>query len=411
MIGYYFFRWLVGATIWLCSFTALAHSTSRELYEDAVRAIETNQLDEAVAQLEAVLVQQPEHAGAWLDLALVLCQQGDAMRAERLFQHIEMNFSPPPVLRELISKYRESGCQRPRAAMKWRLAAQTGYDNNVNMGARQSSIQVGSGENAINLELHRDYLPHADHFSGVEFDLNYPIESSGDSFSFYAQNRSYHRLHEYSSNIAAIGYVRTANIARWEIQGGGVIGYLSLGGKTYQTSAGVQWLIQAPSLLPDKNFTLSWAGDATRFAFPSQSSYNMMRGDSHVIASWQPAAQMLWKGKLGIILDQTLGNRPGGNRTGWSWQTEIYYKPHPAWQVEANFRRQRLHDSQPYLPGLFDQVRNQRQQQIMLAVSWSLNKAHRLRAEWRALNNNDNIALYRYRGQSYSLNWIWEGQH
>jgi hypothetical protein len=70
-----------------------------------------------------------------------------------------------------------------------------------------------------------------------------------------------------------------------------------------------------------------------------------------------------------------------------------------------------LHDSQPYLPGLFDQVRNQRQQQIMLAVSWSLNKAHRLRAEWRALNNNDNIALYRYRGQSYSLNWIWEGQH
>ena len=76
----------------------------QDLYRDALRSIAEGRRDDATDALERVIAQEPLHAGAWLDLALVRCDLGNMAEAERLFQAIEQRFAPPPEIRELIAR-------------------------------------------------------------------------------------------------------------------------------------------------------------------------------------------------------------------------------------------------------------------------------------------------------------------
>ena len=89
--------------------------------------------------------QEPEHAGAWLDLAILQCKLGYAQEAERLFAEIEARFQPPPGIREIIARLRAQGCAGWQPVKRLSLMVGRGISDNVNQGASTPNFTIGGG--------------------------------------------------------------------------------------------------------------------------------------------------------------------------------------------------------------------------------------------------------------------------
>ncbi len=76
-----------------------------------MQSLAEGRLDETRELLQQVLRLQPNHAGAWMDMAVLQCNTGYAADAEALFDAIENRFAPPPALLEVIRQLRDRGCK------------------------------------------------------------------------------------------------------------------------------------------------------------------------------------------------------------------------------------------------------------------------------------------------------------
>jgi hypothetical protein len=69
--------------------------------------------------LKRVIEQEPRHAGAWLDLALIQCAWA-TRRGRTPVRHHRERFAPPRGIQELIATEPRGGCQRLAAGQQWR---------------------------------------------------------------------------------------------------------------------------------------------------------------------------------------------------------------------------------------------------------------------------------------------------
>ena len=125
--------WLLGLLM-LLPFPAWADTDAPAAnpYLEAMQPLIEGRFEEASEALHRLVAQEPEHAGAWLDLAILQCRLGNAEEAEILFQAIEVRFDPPPGIREIIALQRAKGCQAPAPRWEGRLRLSRGSDDNVN---------------------------------------------------------------------------------------------------------------------------------------------------------------------------------------------------------------------------------------------------------------------------------------
>ena len=113
----------------LLSLPAVANTAAEEqdLYLNAMRLMNEGRHAAAREALEQLIMVEPQHAGAWLDLAITQCALGQALAAERLFREIEVRFAPSAGILEVINNHRRQGC-RPWEAKSYRaLGITRGY--------------------------------------------------------------------------------------------------------------------------------------------------------------------------------------------------------------------------------------------------------------------------------------------
>ena len=58
----------------------------KNLYQVAMELMAEGRYDEMRVVLEELVSTEPEHAGAWLDIAMLYCSMGNAEKAEALFE-------------------------------------------------------------------------------------------------------------------------------------------------------------------------------------------------------------------------------------------------------------------------------------------------------------------------------------
>ena len=136
-------------------------------YSEAMLAISQGRLNDAQALLTTLVRDQPRHAGAWLDLAMLYCASAKADEAERLFQEIEQDFQPPPAIREVIARQRLAGCHGWQAKRDVTVRLSRGAESNANQGASNPIFSFGSGLSQVDLTLLPAYLPQADRYSNL----------------------------------------------------------------------------------------------------------------------------------------------------------------------------------------------------------------------------------------------------
>lgn len=386
---------------------AAAPTPEEQLYQQALQSLAEGRKSDASAQMSRLIDMVPQHAGAWLDLALIQCSLGQGDEAERLFANVETRFNPRREILELIAEARDTGCVSWTPASSATISVTRGVDDNVNQGASNSSFIVEGPDGTVELPLLEDFLPKRDQYSQVTADYVRDLNANGTLGFLQFQGRRYDQLRDYDT-AALYGGVETPwRLKDWLLRTTGSIGASGMGGHLYQRQAQAQLRVTPPLPLPPRT-QLHLIGAVTRNDYATLDAFdaNLFEGRvlvSHHTGSFSASAS------AGLLSDRALADRPGGNRHGNYLSLSV--RQPIAWGVTAElaFTRQTWDSASPYSPELLiNQVRAQRTQVARASLSYRIGKQQSVVLEARAVRNRENISIFQYNNRQVQLSWQWQ---
>lgn len=411
---------LLGAASTHATAAEVVLAQHEDLYLEAMRAISEGRRQDASIALSRMVVLEPQHAGAWLDLAIIQCELGHAAEAERLFEAILTRFAPPAEIREVIATSRTRGCSGQRPSRKLSILVGRGADSNVNQGASSPTFTFGAGSSAVEAQLLPDYLPRRDQFSVLQADYSGELATggvaSGTSGSLQFQARINDRLKQYDAAALVLGLEQAANVGPFGLRGIGSLGVLVLGGKLYQTQALLQaritpdWSVLFPGgwTWPE-NLQLTLVPGVTHIAYPALTNYDANSTELRAQVTWRlPSAEI--NASVGHLMDFATAARPGGDRRGLSTTVRASSRIAGNLFGELGWSRQTWQSTAAYSPGLIDTLRHQDTQILRGTLIFPIKKHQSLQLEVRGVNNRENISIFQYRSQQVQLSWQWQNQ-
>ena len=374
------------------------------LYQEALEALGEGRRSDASQALERLIGQEPDHAGAWLDLALIQCGLGNGDEAERMFAVIETRFNPSREILELIAETREAGFRPWTPGSALSLTVGRGVDQNVNQGASTSALVLEGG--AIVLPLLPDFLPRHDQYSVVGIDYVRDMTPNGSIGFAQLQARHNDRIRAYDSNSLVAGIDVPWRYKRWALHTVGSLGAVTLGGKYYQRQAQFQGRVVPPLPLPN-TMQFSVLGSATRTEYLTlknfdSSTYELRGLLTYRKNSWYASAS------LGYQDDHSGSARPGGDRDGWYGNLTLRRALMGPLTGELNYLRQTWDSTTVYSPQVIDVIRQQSTQVLRGTLIWPFGKSQSLQLEGRVIRNRENISIFQYNNKQLQLSWQWQ---
>ncbi|MGJ7914364.1 tetratricopeptide repeat protein [Massilia sp. LXY-6] len=384
---------------------ATLEGAQQALYKEALLALAEGRRTDASRALRRLIEQEPRHAGAWLDLALIQCGLGNADEAERLFATVETRFNPSREILELISQTREDGCHpwTPNSALS--ISFGRGIDHNVNQGASTSTLKLGDG--SFDLPLLDEFLPKKDGYTATGLEYLRDVTPNGTIGFAQLQSRRNDSLHQYDSSSAFGGIESPWRFGSWALRSTLVAGMVSLGGHIYQRQAQGQLRVAPPLSLPNNTLFNLMAGytwtDYRRLANFDARTVELRPELSHRRGSLFASAS------LGLLSDHGNAQRPGGNRHGQLLSLLMRSPLAAGLTGELGYTRQTWRSVRPYAPELLiSQVRDQATQLLRATLIYSFNKNQSLLFEARAVRNQENIDIFQYNNRQFQLSWRWQ---
>ncbi len=379
----------------------------QDLYMDAMHSIAEGRPDEASDALTRMIEQEPQHAGAWLDLAIIQCELGHATEAERLFQIIEERFAPPPGIREVIAAHRAKGCKGWEARSQWSLALGRGVDSNVNQGASSPTFSIGSGNSRIDLQLLPEYLPQHDQYTLLAAEYSRDLDKSGSVGFVQLRSRVNDSLTRYNTTSLRFGLEHPWRIGDWGLRTTGALGLLTLGNQLYQKQGQLQLRVAPPLALPE-HFRFNVLTGLTRVQYDTLANYDSNTIEGGGVLMYQDGKSRV-EASAGYLTDRGAASRLGGNRSGWYAGIQGSRRLGHDMTGELGWSQQHWLSTTPYSPGLIDQIRRQDTQLLRAALIVPIKPQHSLQIELRQVRNNENISIFQYNSQLLQVSWQWVG--
>ncbi len=396
---------LVAALLTSTAAGATTPDEERDLYLDAMRLMSQGHQEQASAALERLIAVEPQHAGAWLDLAISQCALGHAADAERLFREIEVRFAPNAGILEVINGHRRNGC-RPWEPKRYRsFGLARGHDSNVNQGASDPVFATGTGADRIEHVLTDDYLPHADSYTQASFDYSRELNAGGSVALAQVRVRHHDSLASQDTNALLVGIEQPLRLGGWDARAVATVGTVSLDGRLYQRQGQLQGRVTPKLGLPD-SLELALAGSVGHIAYLRRSNFDANTGEASVLFNYTSARTRI-QSAAGALIDRGDAARLGGNRHGWYSSMQWQHAIGARYLSELGWTRQDWRGQLAYSPGLIDAVRLQSTRQWRAALSMNVSEHQVLQLEWRHVQNKENISLFQYNSQALQLNWRW----
>ena len=380
-------------------------------YRNALRLLSEGSYDEARQAIEVVIARQPEHAGALLDLAILQCGMGFVAEAEALFEQIEERFDPPVAIRDLIQRIRAQGCKRQeqeqRNGARLRLRLGRGHDSNANQGARDPYFSLMIDDGVIPLMLAPEFHPRSDSFTQIGLEAGTTLPDSGTLLYGNLHARKYDRISGYDLATGVLGAEKPWSLGEWEGRWGGSLGSTWLGGRLYQKQINAY----AQVLPPWPNLPAGWRfsvlGDWSRVWYPTLRRFDADLLRAQTLLTFQ-GRDTMFLGSLGVTRDNGEAGRPGGDRKGWTSSLIMRQRLGEQLFGELSWSHQRWRGERTYLPGLFNERRQQRATLWRAVAAYAVAPRQVLTLEYRFLDNKENISLFGYRSRQIMLNWQYD---
>jgi hypothetical protein len=378
-----------------------------DLYLQAMRALSEGHADQATDLLMRFLEKEPQHAGAWLDLAISQCELGHGVEAERLFTEIEQRFSPPQGIMEVIVGYRTRGCIPFKGTQRrMSFSVSRGYDSNANQGASSPYFSTGSGDNYTEWTLTPEYLPKPDRFVQATLDYSQNLNDKGLMAFAQVRTRRHEDVHSQDTNALLLGLEQQWQVGDWRGRATAAFSAMQLDHQYYQRQEQVQLRATPPVTLPEK---LDWSLTAglSHVTYPTRSNYDGSTLETGTALTWRRRGFQAY-GSVGVQADHGQSGRLGGNRDGWYNNLLLYSIIDDRFSGQAGWTRQVWRSSKIYSPGLIDLVRHQDTRQLSASVTMETGANHSLQLEWRGVRNQENISLFQYNSRTVQLTWRWD---
>lgn len=338
-----------------------------------------------------------EQAGIWLDIATHYCEQGQIEEAKGILNIIELEFSPPPGIMQVILYLKNGGCIEKRSA-KFKLTGHTGWINNVNQGPSTNFITLGY--NQLQLELSPNMRPKQDHFLGIEAEwlINQSLDRSWQ-WSALAYTRQYQQEHNYNQQLLGTQINKNFRWFDWSGQWQSGFSSSQLGNQHFQDSI-------YTSLLAQKN---NWFFETitTLQRFTKYSQYNSEQIIQRIGYIWTLRPDWQIRTRAQYTLDHASQNRPGGNRQGFGTELTNSYLIHEQLKWETSLRHDQSRSSTAYSPGLFNQTRHQRWTELRTGFLYILNNQESLQAQIIHHDVKDQVPILAFRQTSFQLSWTY----
>jgi hypothetical protein len=338
-------------------------------------------------------------AGEIMDIAVEQCRQGNREQAMAMFEAIRAQLEPPPAIDRLIRELQATGCATVPLAQSGGLRLQVGggWDSNVSQGITARTLVLGSGGNAIELELSPNYLPRSSTFTQTSVDYSVALPRYGATVQLALGQRLNLQAHDFDLRTFSAATAR-----EWSLPLGSVRGQLEatevwLGNRDYQRSgsATVQWLYAMP--------TGAWlaTGTATAVRYVTQPSQNATVFELGLLREWRIDARKSVHASLTAQVDNAHGARPGGDRLGFQAQVGGVVLAE-GWRIRPQVGYSSWDSEDVFAPALLDVKRRNRLWQGWVQAERPLNMSTSLLLEWRGRWARDTIALYRYQARVLS---------
>ncbi|SFD85254.1 tetratricopeptide repeat protein [Massilia yuzhufengensis] len=384
----------------------VAGPPGQDLYLQALQSIAEGRRADATAELRRAIEQSPNHAGAWLELALTQCALGNSDEAERMFATIETRFDPSAGILELIANAREEGCNRWDVFSSAVVTAGRGVDQNVNQGALTTRYVVDAPGGQVEYELAGDFTPRHDQYTQVSGEYMREVTPNGVLAFAQYQIRHNDRLHQYNTSSLFTGLEAPYRVGAWRLRATGTLGLVTLGGQLYQRQAQLQARVVPPLRLPTGT-QLNMVGAITYNSFPSLTNFDSTTQELRSHLSWREGGSYA-SATLGIQNDHALAQRPGGDRKGSFANLLLRRHVWNGINTELGYSHQAWNSSRAYSPGLIEQVRRQVTQVLRGSVSYAIDRQQSVVLEARAVRNRENISIFQYNNRQLQLSWQWQ---
>jgi hypothetical protein len=381
-------------------------ATQQDLYLEAMKSIAEGRMQDADDTLSRMIDQEPQHAGAWLDLAIIQCELGHAQEAERLFHVIESRFAPPPGIMEVIASHRATGCKSHYVRNKVALLLGRGFDSNVNQGASSPYFSLGSGDSLHVLDLLPQYLPQHDQYTLLSASYIRDLDQRGTLVFTQFQARANDTLARYNTMSLLAGLDKPWRFGDWGVHTVGSAGVLTLGNEQYQRQLQFQAKATLPITLPE-HFQINTLAGLSYTQYPTLQNFDSVTDELGAQLAYQDrktAAQF----NLGLLFDHGDAAYLGGTRRGWQSSALVNTRLGENLNAEFGWTLQNWDSQSSYSPGLIDQARKQDTQIYRAGLVIPLRANTSLQVEWRRVHNNENISLFEYRGQLLQLSLKWQ---
>jgi hypothetical protein len=378
-----------------------------DLYEDALQSLAEGRKNDASETLMRLVKEEPEHAGAWLEVALIQCGLGHTEEAERLFATVETRFNPPPGILDIIAEARKQGCSRWKPATVTSFTLGRGIDQNVNQGASNPSYIVERDGGQIELPLAADFLPKQDQYTVLSAEYLRDLTPNGSLGFAQFQGRRYDHLRQYDSASLFMGVETPYRFGGWTLRTTGMFGMISLGGQYYQRQLQLQARVGPPLVLPySTQFNVLAGVTHTQYLTLTNFDSNAyeLRGQLT-----RRTDKLYTSASLSYLDDRARAERPGGGRKGWLANLVARRPLGNALTGELAYTRQAWNSDSAYSPGLIDQLRAQETHVLRGTMVYQLKKNQALQLEARLVRNNENISIFQYNNKQLQLSWQWQG--
>lgn len=381
-------------------------SSSQDVYLETMRLIANGQKQEASDALARIIRDEPAHAGAWLDLAILQCEMGHAEEAERLFAGIVARFQPPPAILEVIAQRRALGCAGVQPVGRVSLVLGRGFDDNVNQGASTPYFAIGAGSTRIELQLLPEYLPKRDQFTILSAEYARNLNARGTTGFVQFQARSNDVLSRYDAALVSVGAEHPWHAGDWRIRGAGMLSALSLGGVLYQKQSHLQVLISPPLPLPE-NLRFDLSAGVTGIAYPTLSNFDANLWEMRGLLNYG-TQQTQVQATAGYSSDRaSSAARPGGDRRGWSAGIRGSTRVISNVFGELGWSHQIWRSESAYSPGLINQTRNQAIDVLHGGLIIPVAARQAVRIDLRQVQNRENISIFQYDNRQLLVSWLW----
>ena len=393
-----------GLSFCVLSSTALpAHADTP--YNEAMQAIAEGRLSDAERLLTSLIKDEPRHAGAWLDLAMLYCASGNKLGAERLFLDIEQQFAPPPAILDVISRQRLAGCKGWQARSEYTLRLTLGHETNANQGASNPLYAFGSGLSQVELVLLPAYLPKPDSYKATYFELTRQINPDGLAAVMQFQTRNYDNLSQLNSHSVFLGAELPIIWRNWLFKNSVAAGWMTLGEKLYLRQEQLQLEARPPIGLPPE-WQASVAAGSKKFGYPTLPGFDAQwREVKGMLSYTQPNYAI--QTSLSSVQDVQSGQRPGGDKRGNLKGLSLRRAWNSEWSSELGLQSQTWVGERLYSPGLIDVLRQQQTLTKRMNLNWSYAHNQALILEYKEVKNDENISIFGYRNKQWLLHWQW----